>query len=130
MTVSLGKVGAITMFVTDIERSTEFYTRVFGQPAVFHDAQSTAFGFDNIIINLLVATEAPELIAPATVARADGGATCQLTINVADADAAVAEIVARGATLLNGPIDRPWGQRTAAFADPDGHIWEVAADIK
>src|SRR5206468_12511116 len=32
-------------------------------------------------------------------------------------------------SLLNGPIDRPWGMRTAAFADPDGHIWEVAAKI-
>ncbi|MET0609013.1 MAG: VOC family protein, partial [Gaiellaceae bacterium] len=28
-----------------------------------------------------------------------------------------------------GPIDRPWGLRTAAFADPDGHVWEVAAKI-
>jgi uncharacterized glyoxalase superfamily protein PhnB len=26
-------------------------------------------------------------------------------------------------------IDRPWGVRTAAFADPEGHVWEVAADI-
>jgi uncharacterized glyoxalase superfamily protein PhnB len=29
-------------------------------------------------------------------------------------------------SLLNGPIDRDWGMRTAAFADPDGHVWEVA----
>jgi uncharacterized glyoxalase superfamily protein PhnB len=26
-------------------------------------------------------------------------------------------------------MDREWGMRTAAFADPDGHIWEVAAKI-
>ena len=32
--------------------------------------------------------------------------------------------------LVNGPIDSPWGLRTAAFADPDGHVWEVAAPIK
>jgi catechol 2,3-dioxygenase-like lactoylglutathione lyase family enzyme len=30
--------------------------------------------------------------------------------------------------LLNGPIDREWGVRTAAFADPDGHVWEVAQE--
>jgi uncharacterized glyoxalase superfamily protein PhnB len=28
--------------------------------------------------------------------------------------------------LLNGPMDRPWGIRTAAFADPAGHVWEIA----
>jgi uncharacterized glyoxalase superfamily protein PhnB len=28
--------------------------------------------------------------------------------------------------LLNGPIDRPWGRRTAAFADPAGNVWEIA----
>jgi lactoylglutathione lyase len=34
-----------------------------------------------------------------------------------------------GIQLLNGPVDRAWGLRTAAFADPDGHVWEVAAPI-
>ena len=29
----------------------------------------------------------------------------------------------------NGPIDRVWGMRTAAFADPDGHVWEVAQQL-
>jgi uncharacterized glyoxalase superfamily protein PhnB len=24
-------------------------------------------------------------------------------------------------------MDRPWGIRTAAFRDPGGHIWEIAA---
>jgi uncharacterized glyoxalase superfamily protein PhnB len=32
-------------------------------------------------------------------------------------------------SLLNGPIDRPWGMRTATFADPDGHIWEIAQQL-
>lgn len=33
---------------------------------------------------------------------------------------------ALGIDLVNGPIDRPWGIRTALFADPDGHLWEFA----
>jgi catechol 2,3-dioxygenase-like lactoylglutathione lyase family enzyme len=32
-------------------------------------------------------------------------------------------------TLINGPMDRPWGIRTACFADPSGHIWEIAAEL-
>jgi uncharacterized glyoxalase superfamily protein PhnB len=50
----------------------------------------------------------------------------QLTINVDDVDAVCAELARRGVTLLNGPVDRPWGVRTAAFRDPDGHAWEIA----
>jgi uncharacterized glyoxalase superfamily protein PhnB len=26
-------------------------------------------------------------------------------------------------------MDRAWGLRTASFTDPDGHIWEVAAEL-
>ena len=35
----------------------------------------------------------------------------------------------KGVVLLNGPMDRPWGIRTASFCDPDGHIWEIAAQL-
>lgn len=28
----------------------------------------------------------------------------------------------------HGPMDRPWGIRTASFIDPVGHIWEVAKE--
>jgi uncharacterized glyoxalase superfamily protein PhnB len=27
-------------------------------------------------------------------------------------------------------MDREWGMRTAAFADPDGHIWEFAQELR
>jgi len=48
---------------------------------------------------------------------------------VDDADAVCAELDRRGVALLNGPIDRPWGMRTACFADPDDHIWEIAQTL-
>ena len=48
------------------------------------------------------------------------------TIQVDDVDAMCAELTARGVVLLNGPMDRPWGIRTASFRDPGGHIWEIA----
>ena len=40
-----------------------------------------------------------------------------------------AEIVARGAVPIHSPADMPWGQRTAMFADPDGNIHELFADL-
>jgi catechol 2,3-dioxygenase-like lactoylglutathione lyase family enzyme len=126
---SLKSVGAITMFVDDPKRSKEFYERVFEVSPVFEDDDSVAFEFENLIVNLLVERAAPELIEPTPVAGREAGERFQLTIWVDDADAVVEQLSSAGVELLNGPIDRPWGMRTAAFADPDGHVWEVAAKI-
>lgn len=52
-----------------------------------------------------------------------------LTNAVPDVDAVCEELKRRGVEFLNGPIDRPWGVRTAAFADPGGHAWEIAQPI-
>ena len=39
------------------------------------------------------------------------------------------ELTRRGAVILNGPVDRRWGIRTASFRDPGGHIWEIAQEL-
>jgi len=123
------EIGAITLFTEDLERSKAFYVSVFGLPVVYEDPNSTVFRFDNTVINLLEIQAAHELIAPGTVAGPDAGARSQFTIGVDDVDAVCAELGRRGAALLNGPMDRPWGIRTASITDPSGHIWEFAADL-
>ena len=129
MPASLKSVGAITLFVQDPQRAKAFYERVFGFPAAYEDENSAAFNFENMVVNLLASSAAPELIDPATVGGPDAGTRFQLTIWVDDTDAVCSELAANGVALLNGPIDREWGLRTATFTDPDGHIWEIAAQI-
>ena len=119
-------ISAITLFVDDLAAAKEFYGRAFGLLVMYEDDASAVFNFGNTIINLLKATEAVELIAPAKVATQDAGSRVQFTIGVDDVDAMCAELTSRGVELLNGPMDRPWGIRTAAFADPAGHVWEIA----
>jgi lactoylglutathione lyase len=126
---SLKSVGAVTVFVEDPQRSKAFYQEVFEVPLLFEDDSSAAFQFENTIINLLATPAAHELIAPGAVGGRDDGARYQFTIWVEDADAVIEQLAARGVELLNGPIDREWGLRTAAFTDPDGHIWEVAQQL-
>ncbi len=60
------------------------------------------------------------------MAPREAGARLQLTIEVDDVDRMCSELAKRGVELSNGPIDRPWGVPTASFADPAGHIWEIA----
>jgi catechol 2,3-dioxygenase-like lactoylglutathione lyase family enzyme len=121
-----GRITAITLFAEDLTATKQFYVEVFGLPVHYEDDVSAVFNFGNTLINLLQATEAHELIAPAQVADPDAGARVQFTLEVDDVDATCAELAKRGVTLLNGPMDRPWGIRTASFRDPGGHIWEIA----
>ena len=120
------RIDAITLFVEDLASAKQFYREVFGLPLHFEDDNSAVFDFGNTLINLLTTTEAPELIAPAAVASPEVGARVQFTIGVDDVDAMCVELAKRGVELLNGPVDRPWGIRTASFRDPAGHIWEIA----
>ena len=129
MSASLKSVGAITLFVADPQRSKAFYEFVFGLAPAYEDESSAAFNFDNMIVNLLALSAARDLIEPATVAGPETGSRFQLTIWVDDTDAVCAELKSRGIELLNGPMDREWGVRTASFKDPDGHIWEVAQQL-
>lgn len=129
MSTSLRSVGAITLFVEDLQRSKLFYQDVFGLPVTYEDEDAAAFKFENTIINLLKIPAARDLIEPGAVASRDAGSRFQLTIWVDDADAVCAELETRGVALLNGPKNREWGMRTASFADPGGHIWEIAQDL-
>lgn len=122
-------IDAITLFTEDLGASRQFYQEVFGLPVVFEDDNSAVFKFDNTIINVLSVAAAPELIKPGAVAGAAAGARAVLTIGVDDVDAVCAELDRRGVALLNGPMNRPWGIRTASFTDPGGHIWEIAHDL-
>lgn len=119
-------ISAITLFVEDLDETKRFYQEVFGLPVHFEDDASAVFKFGETLVNLLQSTAAVELIEPASVASPDAGARMQLTIEVDDVDAVCAELTSRGVKLLNGPLDRPWGIRTASFRDPAGHIWEIA----
>ena len=128
--VDLTSIGAITLFVEDPQRSKAFYEQVFGVEVIYEDEDSVAFKFDNLIINLLARPAAYELIEPGKVGEGADGARFQLTIWVDDADAVCEQLATPGVELLNGPIDREWGMRTASFTDPDGHIWEVAQKLE
>ncbi len=119
---------AVTLFVEDLEACKQFYTDVFELPVAFADDEgnSAVFKFGDVLINLLKVSEAPELIDPARVAAPDAGSRFVITVPVEDVDARCDALRERGVELLNGPMDRPWGPRTASFKDPAGYIWELA----
>ena len=129
MIQGLSALETITLFVEDLADARKFYETVFGRAVVYEDAVSTVFQFDNLMVNLLQSSEAGEVVGPRPVGGRDAGPRMLLTIRVTNVDAVCDELRAIGVELLNGPVDRPWGRRTAAFSDPAGNVWEVAQEL-
>jgi catechol 2,3-dioxygenase-like lactoylglutathione lyase family enzyme len=127
---SLKNIGVITLFTEDLDAAKAFYQAVFDVPVIFEDDNSAVVRFDNLIVNLLKTTAAHDLVAPAEPSGPQAGPRFQFTVSVDDVDATCTELAGQGVALLNGPMDRPWGVRTASFTDPGGHIWEIAQDLE
>lgn len=130
MPTRLDRIEVITLFADDIDAARAFYRKVFAANVVYQDAVCSVLEFSGTMVNLLQTTEAPQLVDPSPVAASGSGSRVLLTIKVDDVDGVCADLRKLGIMLLNGPIDRPWGRRTAAFADPSGHVWEVAQELR
>jgi catechol 2,3-dioxygenase-like lactoylglutathione lyase family enzyme len=121
------EIGAMTLFVQDLDRCKAFYEDVFGLRAQVPDQDTAMFRFTNVFVFLHKAAQTREPV-PEIRQEALKGAG-QFAIIVDDVDAVCEELGQRGVDLISGPADRPWGMRTVTFADPAGHVWEIAQEI-
>lgn len=123
-------INVITLFVEDEQRSKEFYERLFDVTGVDQGHGTIIFELDNLFLRLLNRNEAEsEMLGQVPLAEPGSGARVQLAMFVDDADALCAELTERGVPIVYGPVDRPWGVRSAGFRDPDGHLWQFGSDI-
>jgi lactoylglutathione lyase len=129
MIAAMNALEVISLFVEDLPAARAFYFKVFAHEVAYEDDVCSVLKIGNIAVNLLQIDSAPELVAPVKVAGPAAGPRALYTVNVKDCDAVCAELKALGVPLINGPVDRPWGRRTAAFADPAGNVWEVAQEL-
>jgi lactoylglutathione lyase len=130
MTQSLKSINVITLFVADEQRSKEFYERLFEVTGTDEGHGTIIFKLDNLFLRLLKRDEAEsEMLGQVPLADPGSGASVQLAMFVDDADALCADLAERGVSIVYGPVDRPWGVRSAGFRDPDGHIWQFGSDI-
>lgn len=123
--ISAGVVTQVTLVTADLPEASAFYGGPMGGEEVYRDESCAVFRLGGMLVNLLVESEGRALVAPSPLG-APGGRRAIVTLEVADVDTSAAALEQAGVPLLNGPIDRPWGPRTATFADPDGYVWELA----
>jgi uncharacterized protein len=132
------RVHAVTLGVSDLERSLAFY-RAMGleSPGVV----GTEFAGDDVnpagdvvmfelddgfILSLYPRTELAK-DAGIDVVRVTGSATVlgYFADSRQEVDDVLAQAVAAGGTVHGPTHERPWGIYAGHFSDPDGHLWEV-----
>ena len=117
----------VTLGVADVQRSRGFYEALGFRAADFASEGVAFFDMNGVIFGLF---GREELARDADVAAEGGGFRgTALAINVeseAEVDAALDFAVSRGATLTKPAQKVFWGGYSGYFADPDGHLWEVA----
>jgi catechol 2,3-dioxygenase-like lactoylglutathione lyase family enzyme len=122
-------VGAIILFVADVQRSRVFYHEVLGLDVQFEDDESVGFNVEGLAFIVLQVDRARVQLQGERTATPGAGATAFLTTFTGDVDALHADLVERGVPFFQSPADLRWGMRTAYFKDPDGHVWEIARPI-
>lgn len=121
------RVSFVTLGVADIARARAFYKALgFSASSASQDAV-TFFDAGGIVLALF---GRGALAADAKVADSRPGfAGVALAHNVASeaaVDRVLAHAVACGATVTKPGQKAFWGGYSGYFADPDGHLWEVA----
>jgi predicted enzyme related to lactoylglutathione lyase len=119
-----GRLVAVVLEVSDLDRAVEIYRDGFGLDLHLDDHE----GGDRWISGRHAATSWTEgaFIHLALYATKDGEPTrrAQVAFEVADLESAHARALATGVELIHEPKDQPWG-RSARYCDPDGNVIEL-----
>lgn len=121
------RISLVTLAVADLGRSRRFYGEGLGWKAAFHSDEVVFFQTGGSVLALYgradLARDAqvpPERLGPGGVVLAHNVRARE------EVDVVLAEAAAAGAVLLASGSETAWGGYVGYFADPDGHLWEVA----
>jgi len=120
------RVTLITLGVSDLERARKFYADLGWHPT--SQQEGVCFYQINGLVLGLFGLEPLAKDQGRPDAKLGTGAMtlAQNFTTEAEVDAAYAKALSVGATALKAPEKVFWGGYSGYYADPDGHVWEVA----
>jgi catechol 2,3-dioxygenase-like lactoylglutathione lyase family enzyme len=122
-------ISLVTLGVADLEESIRFYRDGLGLPMQDREPDSDVAFFE--LEGTWLSLYPRDLLAEDATVPDDGAGFSGVTIahNVDSketVDAVLQEAVDAGGELVKPAADTFWGGYSGYFADPDGHLWEVA----
>ncbi len=129
MTHPRQRVTLITLGVADLARARDFYTRWGWVPHPSSQAGVSFYQMNGAALALFGMDDLAKDQGRPGAALGTGAVT--LAQNCADdgeTDAVFQSALDAGATCLKSPEKVFWGGYSGYFADPDGHVWEIATN--
>lgn len=113
------RIGFVTVFVTDLAKSLDFYTKTLGMDLDFTDERNWAQFESGDDVSLAI-----EQCDPGRVERGSKvvGRFVGVTLMVDDIAATYERLVGRGVRFTGPPTKQPWGGTLAHFEDLDGNV--------
>ena len=121
------RVSLITLGVADVQASAAFYERLGWKRSSQSQDEVAFFDAGGIVFGLF----GREALAEDAGVAADGSGFRAVSVaqnlpSKEAVDAALKEAEAAGARIVKPAEEVFWGGYSGYFADPDGHLWEVA----
>lgn len=121
------RLSLVTLGVRDIARARAFYEALGFKAASASQEAVTFFDAGGVVLGLYGRVAlAEDASVPEEGSGFSGVALAHNARSEADVDAVLAEAVAAGAKLIKPAAKVFWGGYSGYFADPDGHLWEIA----
>ena len=117
----------VTLGVSDVQASRIFYESLGFRRADFDSDTVAFFDMNGVVFGLYGEKELAEDATVASDRQGFRGVALALNLESEGAvDEALEHAVANGAELKKPAEKVFWGGYSGYFADPDGHLWEVA----
>ena len=121
------RISMITLGVTDMRRSVEFYEKGLGFPKKHSSPDVAFFALNGSWLGLY----GKEALADDATVPAEGNGFSGFTLahnlgTEAEVDKIFDEAIAAGAVAVKRPQKVFWGGYSGYFKDPDGYLWEIA----
>lgn len=122
------RINLVTLGVSDLARARAFYERLGLTASAAGNDDVAFFNANGIVLGLFGhASLADDAGLPASPAPAFRGVSLAWNAaSEAEVDAIFVHAEKAGATIVKPPHKVFWGGYSGYFADPDGHLWEVA----
>lgn len=122
------RLSIVTLGVTDMAASRVFYERLGWQASAQSNENVTFFQAGSVIFGLYghAALAEDATTKDAGIPAFRGVSLAYNSRDKADVDAVLEEAKAAGAEIIKEAEEVFWGGYSGYFADPDGHLWEVA----
>lgn len=126
MLTAVQQLSYVIILCEDMERMKEFYRQLFAFPVDSETETSLTFRAGSLLFSLRQRTRPYD----GRGVRADlPGVQIAFLVAPEEVEICYSQLVEMGVEILDPPADQPRGHRTVYFADPEGNMLEIYAEI-